>query len=410
VGVGSQEYPTGRLVKLEDPDVETPANFRIYDVAPYPDERASASNVTFKWNWDGLDGTKQNSNQVVLNGTTTTGEPLNLTRGQAIIRYFYFPSSGNKYEITDYDSATNTVTLANNYSASDVISNTQPARIIDKSATYYVIRISEVDRGVVSERGSTFTLENSDLVNLPVYVVKLRLNQMYSFSIKSGNKSYTSPFVTMLAGSYDPDHVSGSQSYVGYSSPFNNTLPYIDGACSPGTLTLTSTAYGFRLDIEGWESENVETAPHEFEVGYTTLSGITWDNSTNSTTKKSGATFIRTTNRTLQISTNTNTVWTVGVRPLQNNNPVGVPVLSTVVSGGGGIVPQDSIVVGPLEFNIIVASGLVVSDPVIYTNTADGFAISGLNNELWGENTLEGAVITINGEDTRILSNLSRIS
>lgn len=405
VGVGSQEYPSGRLVKLEDPDVETPANFRIYDVSPYPDERTSSSNITFKWNWDGLDGIKQNTYEVVLNSVTVTGEVLNLTRGQAIIRYFYFTSSGNKYEITDYDPSTRTVTLAIPYSVTnDTISDTYPAKIIDKHATSYVLRA--VNTRYVTGGGPTYSLDNIDLINNPAYMLSLPLGFNYSFALKSKNASYSSPFVTMQAGSYNPDHVSGGQGNVGYSAPFNNTLPYIDGACSPGSLTLTPTSYGFRLDIEGWESENTETSPHEFEVGYTTLSGITWENSSFSTTRKSGATFLRTTNRTLQITTTESTEWTVGARPIQNNQPVGVPISSSVVTGGGGELPPDTIVFSVGISNPVI-SGVVAYD-VLNTFTppsTSNFAVVPSNGYIYGNGTLTGNIVTINSQNPRIIEN-----
>jgi hypothetical protein len=168
-------------------------------------------------------------------------------------------------------------------------------------------------------------------------------------------------------------------------------------------MTLTSTAYGFKIDIEGWETDSRDTSPHEFEIGYTTLSGITWENSAFSTTKKSGTTFVRTVNRTLQVSTNESTTWTVGVRPIQNNQPVGTPILSTILSGGGGIVPSDSIVIGPVNFNTVVTSGIIVGEI-----TTDLYTISGTNNELWGEETLAGLAITVGSEESSILANTLR--
>jgi hypothetical protein len=406
VGVGSNDYPEGRLVVLEDPDVNTPNNFRIYDVSPSNVMRDSMSYIHLKWNWDGLDGTKQNNDEVVLNATTTTGETLNLTSGAATIRQFYFSSSGNIYDIDSYDSVTRVVTLASNYTPADIISATYPAKIIDPNVTYYTIRAIEqsLDDGGLTKRQIIVPLDFDNVTLDPEHILKLELNKKWSLSIRAGNKHHSSPYVTMLPGVYDPDHIIGSQMQTFYTSPFYNKLPMIDGAASPGTLTLTSTAYGFRLDIEGWESDVRDTSPHEFEVGYTTLSGITWENSSYGTTKKSGATFVRTVNRTLQISTNQSTQWTVGVRPIQNNQPVGIPILGVVTSGGGGIVPNDSIVVGPFNFNIVVASGVIVATG-IYTNE---YLISGANNELWGENTLMGSVIFTGSEETTILSNSLR--
>lgn len=408
VGVGSVEYPEGRAVMLEDPDVNTPSNFRIYDISPSSNYRESYSYIHLKWNWDGLNGTKQNSNEVVLNATTTLGETLNLTAGAASIRQFYFSSSGNIYDIDSYSPTTRTVTLAENYTGSDIINDMYPAKIIDPNVTYYTIRAIEQDTsgGGLTTRATIVTLDYDNIALNPEHTFKLELNKKWSISIKAGNRDHSSPYITMLPGMYDPDHISGSQSNVSYTSPIYNRLPYIDGAVSPGTLTLTSTSYGFRLDIEGWESESTETSPHEFEVGYTTFSGITWENSAFGTTKKSGATFVRTVNRTLQVSTNSEATWTVGVRPIQNNQPVGVPILGIVTSGGGGIVPSDSIVVGPFNFNIVVASGIIISSGI----TVNDIDISGSNNELWGEGTLNGSVITFGTEETKILTNTLRFT
>lgn len=410
VGVGSADYPTGREVLLADPDVNTPNNFRIYDVNPTNDRRETKSYVHFKWNWDGLNGTKSGTKDVVLNSTTTTGETLNLTSGAATIRQFYFSSSGNLYDIASYDATTRTVTLTENWTAADIISDTYPAKIVDPNVDYYTIRCIEqdLDEGVLTKKSIVIKLDFDNIALDPEYIMKLELNKKWSISIRAGNNAHVSPYVTMLPGLYDPDHVSGGQASVGYGSPFYNKLPYIDGssALTTPSMTLTSTAYGFRLDIEGWEGSTRDVSPHEFEVGYTTLSGITWENSSYATTKKSGATFLRTVNRTLQISTNQSTTWTVGVRPIQNNQPVGTPILGIVQSGGGGIVPQDSIVVGPFEFNIIVGSGIIVASGV---NTEE-YVTSGINSELWGENTLGGVGIIIGTEETNILANTLRFT
>lgn len=408
VGVGSDEYPLGRAVMLEEPNVNIPSNFRIFDVSPSEDRRESMSYVWLKWNWDGLNGTKQGTDQVVLNAMTTNGENLNLTAGAAILRKFYFSSSGNMYGILSYDSTTRTITLDSNHTGADIISDTFPAKIIDENVTSYTIRAIELTQdNNLSSRTLVSVADADGIAITPGHALKLGLDKKWSLSIKASNRTYSSTYVTMLPGTYDPDHVSNNQVLTAYSSPLYNTLPYIDGAASPGALTLTATAYGFRLDIEGWESTNRETSPHEFEIAYTTLSGITWDNSNFSTTKKGGATFVRTTNRTLQISTNDGGVWTVGVRPIQNNQPVGVPVLGIVTSGGGGIVPNDSVVIGPLAFNIIVASGIVSSVSGLST---DQYGIEGYNNELWGETTLTGRTITINGEETNVTSNTLRFN
>jgi len=410
VGVGSTEYPEGREVLLADPEVNTPANFRIYDVSPTTDRRESMSYVHLKWNWDGLNGTKQGTNQIVLNSETTTGEALNLTSGAAVVRQFYFSSSGNIYNISSYNESTRTITLSTNFQAGDVISDIYPAKIIDPNVTYYTIRCIEqnVDDGSLTKYSVLVNLDYDNIAINPEHILKLELNKKWSLSIKAGNKTYSSSYVTMLPGTYDPDHVANGQAGHGYSSPFYNKLPYIDGASGLSTpsLTLTSTAYGFKLDIEGWEGNTRDISPHEFEIAYTTLSGITWENSSYSTTKKSGASFIRTVNRTLQISTNQSTTWTVGVRPIQNNQPVGTPITGTVQSGGGGIVPQDGIVVGPFEFNILVTSGIFVQSG-IYT---DQYIISGYNNELWGENALAGAIVSTGSEETIILSNSLRFT
>ena len=407
VGVGSNEYPLGRPVLLQDPDVNIPNNFRIYDVSPTDDRRESHSYIHLKWNWDGLNGIKQNDDEVLLNIYTTTGELLNLTSGAATIRQFYFSSSGNLYEISSYNASTRVVTLASNYTGADIISDTYPAKIIDPNVSFYTVRAIELHQDIIglSKRASTTLLDYDNIALDPEHVMKLELNKRWSISIKAGNRAYSSPYVTMIPGTYDPDHFAGGQGIKGYSSPHHNVLPFIDGATGLSTpsMTLTSTAFGFKIDIEGWESDSRDTSPHEFEIGYTTLSGITWENSAFSTTKKSGATFVRTVNRTLQVSTNKSTTWTVGVRPIQNNQPVGIPILSIVLSGGGGIVPSDSIVVGPMGFSVLVAGGVLYSGL-----TADNYTISGTYNELWGENTLAGSTITVGSEESSILANTLR--
>jgi len=45
--------------------------------------------------------------------------------------------------------------------------------------------------------------------------------------------------------------------------------------------------------------------------------------------------------RRVKIVSDRPTNYSVAVRPLQNKQPVGSPIISTVVSGGGGVSPQE---------------------------------------------------------------------
>jgi hypothetical protein len=49
-------------------------------------------------------------------------------------------------------------------------------------------------------------------------------------------------------GSYDPDHAAGGQASVTYQSPYQHKLPFLDNT---GSISLTSTNYGFNIDITG---------------------------------------------------------------------------------------------------------------------------------------------------------------
>lgn len=144
----------------------------------------------------------------------------------------------------------------------------------------------------------------------------------------------------MPAGSYDPDQ-EGPQGAISYNSPFQMKLP--DLPSQDGTLNVTSTRNGFSVIVGGWTGADNQTRRHEFEVLYSSevdlTTGIFDQVPLPSTVERR----ITRTGR-LSVAVSQPTVYSVGVRPVQNGQGVGTPILRKITSGGGGVVPQDQII------------------------------------------------------------------
>ena len=173
----------------------------------------------------------------------------------------------------------------------------------------------------------------------------------------------------------------------------NASLPDILPA---GTLTLTGTAFGFNLQIAGWEQSTGNTendydnTAHNWEVIYGTTSGINFSDYVNTT-------HITTDNRLLPITSNVPALFHVKARALQNGSVVSPIISESIVAGGGGTSPEEAILANE-SFNIIVHSGLITND---YSGQNGAFAIdteevaTGGSSLIFGNNTLAGTQITV---------------
>jgi len=347
VGVGSLSYPLGRSVSLSDEEPTQLANFRIYDVMPTENPQENDGYVWMKWNWDQLNVSSTSGSEITVTASGFTGEAFSPAEADLVGKQFYFTNSGNKYPITAYNTGTKVATVTGTVTA-ETTTSSFPGRIIDRYITNYQLTASNSAR---MERRTIIDL-SSAYVDEPSYVMKLELGKSYYLAIQSRNKDYTNTEITMTQGSYDPDHSAGGQANTNYTSPYAHTLPNISPV---GSIELTGTPYGFNVDITGWENIlDIEDTAHEFEIAFSTASGINFDDYT--TTQH-----IISSDRLKSISINNPSRIYLGVRPLQNKQAVYAAIYSNIAAGGGGVAPGENVLC-QMPADIVVYSGLITAE------------------------------------------------
>jgi len=419
VGVGGS-VAAGKLVKLVEDGFTTPSFFRIYDFGPSPDKSSNMAYISFKWNFDNLniatnfdDGNGPDLKKVQINGSYDALEDTLIFSGlsQAAVagKSLRF-SSGNQYAIDTYTSATisgtpvHYLTLNEDIDTSaDGPSSSSPPRIIDTNCRGYKIKITKTDNdGNATPERNTYDLD-SDYIYHPTFITSLQTGGKYRFELKPYNNDTDGNWAAMSASSYDPDHDgNGAQTPIAYGFPFVADLPALG---DPGTLTLEGTAFGFNINIAGWESAtDTDQTAHEWEVIYGTSSGINFADFTNTT-------HITTANRLIPINANVPSRFYVSARPLQNKNVVGTPISANVIAGGGGIPPTDSLLAGPTDFSVIVHSGVITqcySGMNAYDIETQEVETGGASL-IFSNGTLTGKTISfpslVGGSDFQILNN-----
>ena len=253
----------GNRVQMEPTAPTPPKNFRIYDLGPNPSMHEPTSYVTFKWNWEDLEGAHDGGADFL----TTAGGPQTDPGGSpstisGMYMYFTHASSGRKYKIENcsFSSAgVSTYTLGTELStglqypqSGDTANATDPARIIDNADKYVFKSIEYED----SYGNSNLLIDQvneltEDFVLQPNYRVKLDLGKQYYVSLRAYNGFNRTDEITMLSGSYDPDQ-AGPQSAVAYASNFANQLPNLTPLSAlDDHLALEATAFGFNATIAG---------------------------------------------------------------------------------------------------------------------------------------------------------------
>jgi hypothetical protein len=74
------------------------------------------------------------------------------------------------------------------------------------------------------------------------------LGKTWQFKLKALSADRISPYVTLAAGSYDPDHDFDLSNTVDYTADFTFNLPDIS---STAGITTTSSPLGFNIQIVG---------------------------------------------------------------------------------------------------------------------------------------------------------------
>jgi hypothetical protein len=302
------------------------------------------------------------------------GGTFSHTSSEVVGKYLYFPNSGNKFLITAYDD-TNKILTLENYTGEEPVIPEFPARLIDLATGYDFKVKSNRDSGAAKDdfRKSSSIIHKLDLsyVYNPQFSTKLDLGNTHWIQIRSLNNETLGSYTLLPSGVYDPDHSPGGQTEVSYSSPYVHTLPNL---VDDGAITLDATTFGFTVDITGWyDANDSDKSAHEFEVAWTTLGSLDWNDTTN-TTKTI------TTNRHIPISVNEAATYLVGVRALQNKQVVSLTKTSSVYSGGGGI-PPNMVLVAEVAVDLPVISGTCTATRTLHTPaTGDPFYTTKLEN------------------------------
>ena len=416
VGVGGS-VEAGKLVRLVQDGYTIPSYFRIYDFGPSWDKESNSGRLTFKWNFDNLNvttnfspnisGWSQEPKNVKITGSYDSLENQQLFQylnsESTVGKLLYFPSSGKRIKIEAFyalvEQGNTEVTRwfvleEDPDTAVDVSSPTNPARVIDANCSGYKLKITRSIGGSASAEREIKDLD-VDYVTNPTFITTLKTEQSYFFELKPYNHDSDGNYITMSGGVYDPDHdgLGSGQGLKTYDFPWNASLPEILPA---GTLTLTGTAFGFNLQVAGWEQSTGNTendydnTAHNWEIIYGTTSGINFSDYTNTT-------HIITDNRLLPITSNVPALFHVKARALQNGSVVSPIISESIVAGGGGTSPEETILANE-SFNIIVHSGLITND---YSGQSGAFAIdteevaTGGSSLIFGNNTLAGSQITV---------------
>jgi len=106
------------------------------------------------------------------------------------------------------------------------------------------------------------------------------LGKTWKFKLKSISGDTVSSYVTLPAGTYDPNHDFNNSDAVSYTADFEFDLPYITTTAG---IELGATSLGFNVAItgNGWKDTNdSQNNSHEYEIIYsqTDLGGGGFDN------------------------------------------------------------------------------------------------------------------------------------
>jgi len=311
----------GRKLIISDGALTTPENLRVFEITPSNDRLSKTSLVTIKWNWDGLQGpVEAGNNQITISSSTIDDESVSFTNS-IIGKDLYFSSSTNRYEIVARSG--NTITLASAPVAEDAVGPSDPMRIIDKNVSQYILTV----RDKYTNEAHIALLDRT-FVTRPVITKKLELGETYRVSLQALNQ--------------------GGSSNTATTGDFLNSISQID---ETGNMTLRSDAQGFLIETTGWNSA------HEFEVVYSSKADLSEvSDPFNANGGDIEKTYMETNIK--HISSGRPTRYYVALRPLQNKYPVGDHVVKEIVSGGGGLLPDEDVLI-QTEVNVQVVTGKV---------------------------------------------------
>lgn len=340
VNNGSIGTPDWMDVALIGPTPSLPRNLRIYDIYPTEDRNEKKGYVEIKWNWDELQVVNTSTTYVRISKTSYTNETVNFTALDLSTylpgKLIYFPGSDNEYVISS-------VTDGSSYWEIGVVGNPvaettetgSGAIIVDTDVEYYALRFTAAQQQGKTRKEAVYYVLDATYRYTPGFVQKLEIGRQWNCTLQALNRNAYSPTVTMAAGSYDPDHSAGGQDPVAYGSPFTMQLPEVS---ETGDINLQATVSGFTVRINGWTGTG-QSQIHEFEIIWSSTDSLT-ESSFNTL---AGCQQAFTSARIFHITSPAPTRYQVAVRPVQNKQGVDAPIIKQVVSGGGGVAPQEQI-------------------------------------------------------------------
>ena len=343
-------------------DATKPENLRIYDINPTTTHDEPYSLVEFRWNYDDIDGTKPGPREFDVKEVSFNKESIILTGGINVVdKRLYFTSSNNIYKIVSQSGQV--LTVDQDLQSEDVVDTENPARIIDSNLSSYrlVIKNSETNQAYIHELGKSF-------IKNPKFTKKLELGEQWTVSLQPLDIGFEGDILSMPAGSFDPDHSSDDfgQTKVNYGSKFTNRLPHINTVVNSdgegaGTLTVEGDSQGFSIIIGGWtDSQEPSNSAHEYEIIYSSQEELNI-NSSFDNLDGSGIEHLIMKSKKAHISSGKPTRFSVLARPLQNKYPVDAPVSAEVIAGGGGVAPNEYVLVDT-EVDIDIITGQVQTD------------------------------------------------
>jgi hypothetical protein len=345
---------------------------------PIDTKKAMAStNVTVKLAWG------------IVNATATDGggggiltipqlsyiSTVPYSAANALVGLHLYHHTWNKdYEITVSSYATNTYTITiRNLDGSTPSENLAGTVTIHDDAEFYEIvaipyDTGQQDRQQIREWSIKYTITdvNGNLVVFPEATVDLPLGQKYSISVRSCTQFMKSAYQQLNSNcSYTKEEEPlkyENSGVVSYTIPYITKIALLNN--SNASVTATPTYAGFKVAINpGTTSSAGWTLATAYEVLYTSATG-----GVNLTTPNYQR--VVTNHTEVEISTPGRYTYGITVRPLVGGQvAVSTGLSTTVVSGGGGAAPNDSIIVQtPINFRTF--QGII--DATIYGGTGYG--------------------------------------
>lgn len=275
-------------------------------------------NVLLGWDYDYITGTAGNGSFTIDNAglsfsnNALAGKYLYIftaNTGVVNVNLLITSNTGLNLTVTNIDGSP--------WDGTGIIVTTIPAWIHENVDYYEIVATPVVSGNPTTSQRIEITSSDRFNVNQPLLLEKsmqLQTGIKCRFRIRACTKGSGSDWTEMLtSGTLDGQYP---------------TVIKVPDIANDGQLGAVPTRFGFRVTIQGW------TTAEQFQIVYTT------DNSGASFTNPAHHAFITSSN-TVDIPTAISANYNIKARPLIGGQQVQAPLSASVVSGAGGIEPQD---------------------------------------------------------------------